>query len=88
MSKEDKCGALWLNESKSGTKYMSGSIELDGVVTKIVVFKNSYKEQDKHPDYVINKSTPREGQQQNPGRGTSDGGETMRKVFQDDTIPF
>jgi len=81
MSKEDKIGALWLNTSKSGTKYMSGSVEIDGVVTKIVVFKNSYKEEDKHPDYVINKSKPK-----------TDGAEGIRKVFVDDApdsdIPF
>ena len=59
MSEKQKdCGALWLNVSKTGTKYMSGSVEIDGVKTKIVVFKNNYKEEEKHPDYRIFLSTP------------------------------
>jgi len=51
---------LWLNEAKSGQKYMSGVVEIDGNTYKIVVFKNKYKEQDKHPDYKIFASTPRD----------------------------
>lgn len=46
-------GAFWLKESKSGTKYMSGVIEIDGAKHDIVVFKNSYKKEDKQPDYRI-----------------------------------
>ena len=59
MSEKQKdIGALWLNVSKAGTKYMSGSVEIDGVKTKIVVFKNNYKEEEKHPDYKIYLSQP------------------------------
>ena len=62
MSEKQKdAGALWLNVSKTGTKHMSGSVEIDGVKTKIVVFKNNYKEEEKHPDYKIYLSQPREG---------------------------
>jgi len=61
MSEKQKdCGALWLNESNNGMKYMSGSVEFDGVKHKIVVFKNTFKEEDKHPDYRIFPSTPKE----------------------------
>ena len=55
MSKENNIGALWLKESEKG-KYMSGIIEIEGQKIPIVVFKNSYKKEDKHPDYVILKS--------------------------------
>jgi uncharacterized protein (DUF736 family) len=82
MSKEDKIGALWLNSSKSGVKYMSGSVTIDGVTTKLVVFKNNYKEKETHPDYVINKSKP---------VGAEAAAEPMKKVFQkdfEDDIPF
>lgn len=41
------CG-LWLNESKNG-KYFSGT--LGGI--KILIFKNQYKKEDKHPDYNL-----------------------------------
>lgn len=57
--KQQSIGALWISESKNGAKYMSGSIEIDGVKHKIVVFKNTFKEEDKHPDYRIFPSTPR-----------------------------
>lgn len=50
-----KVGALWLRSAKnSGNKYMSGVIDMDGDNSiRVVVFKNGYKEEDKHPDYVI-----------------------------------
>lgn len=38
---------------------MSGVVEIDGVKHKIVVFKNKYKEDEKHPDYRIFPSEPR-----------------------------
>ena len=56
--KKESIGALWLNESKTGKKYMSGLIEVGGVKQKIVVFKNDYKQEDRHPDYRIYASTP------------------------------
>ena len=51
-NKNQNIGALWINEGKN-IKYLAGEIELDGKVTKIVVFKNSYKTEEKHPDYRI-----------------------------------
>ena len=48
-----KIGALWIGSGKNG-KFMSGTIDIDGENTiRVLVFKNGYKEQDKHPDYVI-----------------------------------
>jgi len=73
MNKEDQLGALWLNESKAGKKYMSGIIGGQ----KVVVFKNGYKEEDKHPDYIVYKSKPRGDE---PQRSEDD--------FEDDQIPF
>ena len=49
----EKLGALWLRESKKGTKYMAGVVEIDGQKTDVLIFKNNYKEEDKHPDYLI-----------------------------------
>lgn len=51
-TKNESIGALWINEGKN-IKYLAGEITLDGEVTKIVVFKNSYKTEEKHPDYRI-----------------------------------
>ena len=49
----NKIGALWIGEGRNG-KFMSGRIELtEGQEVRILVFKNSYKEESKHPDYVI-----------------------------------
>lgn len=48
----ESIGALWINESEKG-KYMSGVVEINGEKHPIVVFKNSYKKEEKHPDYRI-----------------------------------
>ena len=60
---EKNIGALWTHESKHGTKYLSGVIEIDGKKHEIVIFKNTYKEEPKHPDFRIFPSTPREDTQ-------------------------
>lgn len=53
MSNQNKIGALWINE-KNGKKYMSGDVTIDGQQVRIVVFKNTYKEEGtKQPDYNI-----------------------------------
>lgn len=46
-------GALWTRISKSGTEYLSGTI--NGV--KVVVYKNNYKKEEKQPDFRIYEST-------------------------------
>lgn len=42
-------GGLWINESNSGNKYMSGYLGN----LKIMIFRNKFKTEDKHPDYVM-----------------------------------
>jgi len=59
MENEDQLGALWIKQSANGP-YMSGNIEIDGKKINIVCFKNKYKEEDRHPDWQILKSRPRE----------------------------
>lgn len=56
----EKLGALWLKDGKKG-KYMSGVVEINGVKTNILVFKNDHKESDKHPDYNIYLSEDKRG---------------------------
>lgn len=71
-----KIGALWLGTGKTGTKFMSGRIEFDDETEiRLLVFKNGYKEQSKHPDYIIYEPS----EEQNAGRSTPK---------DDDDIPF
>lgn len=60
--KLQKLGALWLGKSQKGATYMSGVVTVDGVETRVVVFKNGFKEAPNHPDYVIYESRPQESQ--------------------------
>lgn len=49
-----KVGALWLRDSKAGSKFMAGKIEQslpEGA--GLLIFKNSYKKEDRHPDFEI-----------------------------------
>ena len=53
-------GGLWNNTSAKGTKFMKGSVTLDGVETKMVIFKNARKKKTTHPDYTIMRDIPLE----------------------------
>ena len=46
-------GALWEKVSKAGDTYFSGLVDLGNGKTQIVVFKNKYKKEERHPDYKI-----------------------------------
>jgi len=65
----DKIGALWVNKEK---KYMSGVIEIDGVKTDIIVFKNDYKTEEKHPTYNIFLRKKREDAKSEPEQSTTE----------------
>jgi uncharacterized protein (DUF736 family) len=69
-NKEDKLGALWQKSSDRGD-YFSGQIEINGVKHDIVIFSNGYKEEEKHPDWIIYKSQPRQAQSQQGARRTA-----------------
>ena len=57
--KNVKLGALWAKTGPQGEQYFSGVLEkADGSKVNIVVFANGFKEEDKHPDYVIYLSRP------------------------------
>ncbi len=54
MAGEKSIGGLWLKTGKSGQKFFSGQIEIDGVKHNFVVFKNTYKQEGSNqPDYKI-----------------------------------
>jgi hypothetical protein len=61
MNKDDKLGALWCGKSQNGVEYMSG--EING--KRVIVFKNKFKKEDKHPDYVIYKAIDKDDMPQN-----------------------
>ena len=71
MAQEDKIGALWLQKDKNGNTYMSGNVG----DTKVVIFKNTYKKEDKHPDYVVYEKTAKKEEpkyNRQPGDDTED----------------
>ena len=57
----NQLGALWNKESSKG-QYMSGHITINEETINIVCFKNGYKKEDKHPDWIILKSKPKDNQ--------------------------
>ena len=67
---DESIGSLWINKSKK-TTFMSGVIEdSEGNQTRIVVFKNSYKEKENQPDYRILKA--RENEEKEESEETAD----------------
>lgn len=65
MSEQEKdLGALWVKKGAKG-EYMTGSITIDGVETRIVCFLNTNKTETKHPDWKILRSIPQNKTEQN-----------------------
>lgn len=71
---------FWLNESKAGNKYMSGSLNqeaIDAIVSagagaKLMLFKVKEKKHEKSPDYSLMIAPPKEApkameKQKSPG---------------------
>ena len=88
-NKKGNIGGLWLKTSKAGNKFMSGSIEIEGKRHQFVVFKNTHKDSDKHPDYVILQSNPIPSEHKKPVNAAV---KAVTEAFVDDInseeIPF
>jgi len=83
----NRIGALWLsrNRTRQGDRYMSGRITLDdNTEIRLLVFKNGFKENDSHPDYIIYEPEARQDtaarDEQAKGKG--------KATYSDDDIPF
>lgn len=58
---EKDIGALWIKESRQGTKFMSGNIRIGEDTIEVVVFKNKFKKEgSREPDFRIYESEPME----------------------------
>ncbi len=54
MNNLKKVGAMWQHRSKKDNKlFLSGEIEIDGIKKRVLLFRNTLKENDKHPDWNI-----------------------------------
>jgi len=53
-------GALWSKTSSKGTAFFTGNVEIDGIKTDIVIFKNDKGDNEKRPDFKIYKSKPKD----------------------------
>lgn len=80
---ENRIGALWLKEKGPFAK---GSIKIDGKEIKIVVWKNTRKQEgERYPDFHIDIDTWKPGQ----GKVDAPHVEQVAKAFDsDDFIPF
>jgi hypothetical protein len=80
----NKIGVLWLKDGQNG-KFMSGRIELsDGNEMCIFVFKNGYKENASHPDYVIFEPENEEAKKAREAQAAGKG----KATHDDSDIPF
>lgn len=65
MSQNKNDGGLWKRVSaKTGTTYLSGSIEINGQKHPFVALKNNFKEEGSNkPDYIIKLKEDRDNEQ-------------------------
>jgi len=64
-------GALWWKKDKNNHNYQSGKVTINGSDYYISVFKNQHKKENKHPDFNVIVSVPKNqqgGQQSNQGQ--------------------
>ena len=90
-------GGLWNNTSAKGTRFMKGSITIDGVETKMVIFKNGRKKKTTHPDYTIMRDTPLEknddddpfaSDPSDEPTGDNDSQSKLESMPSDEEVPF
>jgi hypothetical protein len=85
-------GALWLRKSKKGNNFLSGSINTpDGNTVKVVVFKNTYKEEGStQPDYRIyfDESLPPQQKDEKELKSKNEAVDSKKQPIVEEDIPF
>ncbi len=49
----ERLGGLWTQKAKSGKKYITGTVKINGVETKLIIFPNERKENENQPDFNV-----------------------------------
>lgn len=57
QQQKKSCGGIWVKTAKSGTKYLSISLEIEGKRYSLVGFKRE-KLSENHPDFSLQMSEP------------------------------
>ena len=87
-----RIGALWLKDGQKG-KFMSGNIEIGDRKINILIFRNTRKKENRHPDYniMIQEEQPRSPEGMKFEKKEGDYKETVDKFKElnnDNAIPF
>lgn len=51
--KQKDIGAVWVRKTSKGEKFLGISVEIEGTKYSLVGFRNSFKKEDKHPDFRL-----------------------------------
>ena len=62
-NKNKDIGALWIQTGQYG-EYWTGTIDMDGVKQRVIVYKNKYKSKENQPDLRIKKKELKEEKQE------------------------
>lgn len=87
MAKGDliKLGAFWKRQKLNGEEYLSGSKFDRG---RLVMFRNKYKKDDKHPDWILYIGEDRDKEETNEGTGEDVFENPRREEVDDSEVPF
>lgn len=56
MNNNERVGAVWVNMTKKGEKYIKGVVRVGGFDVRFVGFKNNFKKDEHDTDFVLYKS--------------------------------
>lgn len=59
---------IWLQTGGDGEKYFSGKLGS----AKVLIFKNTYKQKDSHPDYIMYAASPKKKESQGSNESGGD----------------
>jgi len=85
MSKQS-IGAIWEGKTKNGADKLNISLNINGQDYKFIAFKNTYKAEDKHPDWNILIPINHTNNNQTPQQAGQSAGQVPNDVKKD--FPF